>query len=59
MTPEMFEALMRIMDAKIATQLARDSWDSGLHESCTEYQVIEEFKVQFVTKDGEIEQERT
>lgn len=51
MTEEMFDALLKIMDAKIKAHAARDSWDGGLHESIRESELINEFKEKFVVRE--------
>lgn len=53
MTEEMFQALIYIIDAKIATHAARDTWDAGLHETINERELIDEFREKFVTKETE------
>lgn len=51
MSPEMFEALLKIMDAKIAEHAARKHWDGGLGESITVSEFVDEFKEQFVERE--------
>lgn len=51
MNQEMFDALLAIMDAKIQTNAARDSWDGGEHESMREYELIDAFKEKFVVRE--------
>lgn len=51
MTQEMFDALLLIIDAKIATLAARDSSDGGLSETIHQGELILDFEQRFVIKE--------
>lgn len=51
MPPEMFEALLKIMDAKINAERARNDWDGGLHEAIQLNELEKEFKEKLVDRE--------
>lgn len=47
-SPEMFDALLAIMDIKVAKEAARDSSDGGMFEWAKEMELVADFKARFV-----------